>query len=295
MTARDMTRLYAFVSARKWCKFLHIWGKFLTKLHRKPGEIGRNPLEKIKNPASGENSLKLQISVPHRGRSCPDISCAVLFAFTPSLLLMCVAPSLHKQITITQAALARRSQVLPRASSTLKQCWHEVATSRACACMCILLTQADAVTHLLAKRDKGCQTKVPGQQEAPKYVGTARSLLLKGSRGLQMLTCRYFKGGNWEQFRQPAPPSSKQCPKQMPYHEGPYGTKILCTSAKQMDFHKLLWPTNPDFYGMRFPTFMSHEPIYWGWGLSPLCMSTTMSGNRTRSSKRTMVLWDEKI
>ena len=52
MTARDATGFYAFFST---CKFVQIFstfcGDFLTKLHRKPGERGNNPLEKNeKNP-----------------------------------------------------------------------------------------------------------------------------------------------------------------------------------------------------------------------------------------------------
>ena len=36
MTARDVTGFCALFSGRKWGNFLHIWGDFLTKLHRKP-------------------------------------------------------------------------------------------------------------------------------------------------------------------------------------------------------------------------------------------------------------------
>ena len=30
---------------------------------------------------------------------------------------------------------------------------------------------------------------------------------------------------------------------------------------KQKDFHRLLWHTNPDLYGLRAPTSMSYDPI----------------------------------
>ena len=50
MTATDVTGFYAFFSARKSAIFSTFWGHFL-KLHSKPGEKGKNPLEKIqRNP-----------------------------------------------------------------------------------------------------------------------------------------------------------------------------------------------------------------------------------------------------
>ena len=50
MTATDVTGFYALFSARKSGNFLYILGLFL-KLHSKPREKGKNPLEKIqKNP-----------------------------------------------------------------------------------------------------------------------------------------------------------------------------------------------------------------------------------------------------
>ena len=63
MTARDVTGFCAFVSARKSGNFLHIWGDFLSKLHRKLEKKGKNPLEKVpKNPV--ERRPEMQISVP---------------------------------------------------------------------------------------------------------------------------------------------------------------------------------------------------------------------------------------
>ena len=47
MTAKDVTGFYAVFSARKSGNFLHILGHFFTELYRKPGEKGKNPLEKI--------------------------------------------------------------------------------------------------------------------------------------------------------------------------------------------------------------------------------------------------------
>ena len=47
MTVRDVTGFCAFFFARKSGNFLHIFGRFPTKLYRKPGEKGNNPLEKI--------------------------------------------------------------------------------------------------------------------------------------------------------------------------------------------------------------------------------------------------------
>ena len=68
-----------FLSARRSDKFLHIFGgDFLTKVHRKPGERGKIPLEKIQN-LSEDGAPKLQISVPCRGRTCPELTMQDLF------------------------------------------------------------------------------------------------------------------------------------------------------------------------------------------------------------------------
>ena len=47
---------------------------FLPKLHSKPGEKGKTSTGKRSKKSSGENAPKLQISVPCRGRTCPDHS-----------------------------------------------------------------------------------------------------------------------------------------------------------------------------------------------------------------------------
>ena len=66
MTARDVTRVCAFFSARKSGIFLHILGRFLTKLHSKPGEREKIHWRKFKK-SSGDSAPKLQISVPCLG------------------------------------------------------------------------------------------------------------------------------------------------------------------------------------------------------------------------------------
>ena len=71
MRARDVTGLYAFFSARHWAIFSTFWVVFLLAHTENPGEIGNTPLEKIQK-SSGEGTPKLQISVPSRGRTCPD-------------------------------------------------------------------------------------------------------------------------------------------------------------------------------------------------------------------------------
>ena len=57
MTATDVTGFCAFVLRPEIGQFSpHFWGDFLSKLHRNPGE----------------SAPKLQISVPCRGRMCPE-------------------------------------------------------------------------------------------------------------------------------------------------------------------------------------------------------------------------------
>ena len=69
-TWQDSTFL---VSTRKSGNFFHILGRcpFNLKLHRKPGEKGQESTGK-KKKSNGDGALKLQISVPCRGRTRPD-------------------------------------------------------------------------------------------------------------------------------------------------------------------------------------------------------------------------------
>ena len=48
-------------------------GDFLTKLHRKPGERGEKSTGESAEKHSGDGAPKLQISVPCRGRTRPDL------------------------------------------------------------------------------------------------------------------------------------------------------------------------------------------------------------------------------
>ena len=65
-------RILRFFSTRELGNFLHILGRFLTNLHRKPGErLAKHPLGKI--IPSGDGAPNLQISVPCRGRTRPDM------------------------------------------------------------------------------------------------------------------------------------------------------------------------------------------------------------------------------
>ena len=45
VTARDMTGFYTYLRPESGANFSTLWGDFLTNLHRKPGEKGKNPLE----------------------------------------------------------------------------------------------------------------------------------------------------------------------------------------------------------------------------------------------------------
>ena len=45
VTARRTTEFYAFFSAARSGNFLHIWGDFLTKLHRQPGEKRKEKIQ----------------------------------------------------------------------------------------------------------------------------------------------------------------------------------------------------------------------------------------------------------
>ena len=62
----------------------------------------------------------------------------------------------------------------------------------------------------------------------------------------------------WKQFRQHPHVSKKVWPPNMPYNEGSYGIKIPCLSEESKDFHRLLWHTNPNLYGIRTLTFMAY-------------------------------------
>ena len=72
MTATDMTAFYAFSLPRNG-QFSPRSGAISFRItHLKPGETGKNPPEKIQKKSSGDSAPKLQISVPCRGRTCPD-------------------------------------------------------------------------------------------------------------------------------------------------------------------------------------------------------------------------------
>ena len=64
MTATDVTGFDAIFSTGFFATFSRFWGARLTKLHREPGEKAKNPVETA--------PPKLQISVPCRGRTCPE-------------------------------------------------------------------------------------------------------------------------------------------------------------------------------------------------------------------------------
>ena len=72
MTATDVTGFCASFSAWKSGSFLHIWGNFQTDLHRKPCREMIKSTGDYSINSSGEVSPKLQISVPCRGRACPE-------------------------------------------------------------------------------------------------------------------------------------------------------------------------------------------------------------------------------
>ena len=75
MIATTVTGFCTFSSAWKSGNFLHILGPFhykYTKLHSKPGEKGKQSNGENSKKSSAETSPKLQISVPCRGRTCPD-------------------------------------------------------------------------------------------------------------------------------------------------------------------------------------------------------------------------------
>ena len=69
MTATDVTGFDAVFSTGFFATFSRFWGARLTKLHREPGEKAKNPVESLQ---WRRRPPKLQISVPCRGRTCPD-------------------------------------------------------------------------------------------------------------------------------------------------------------------------------------------------------------------------------
>ena len=70
MTATDVTGFDAIFSTGFFATFSRFWGARLTKLHINTGEKAR----KIQwRASSGDGAPKLQISVPCRGRTCPDV------------------------------------------------------------------------------------------------------------------------------------------------------------------------------------------------------------------------------
>ena len=68
MTATDVTGFDAIFSTGFFATFSRFWGARLTKLHREPGEKAKIQWR----ASSGDGAPKLQISVPCRGRTCPD-------------------------------------------------------------------------------------------------------------------------------------------------------------------------------------------------------------------------------
>ena len=70
MTAREVTGLYAFFSSRKSGNFLYILGRFPYSTTQKNLEKKEKIHWRKFNKCSG--GPKLQISVPCRGRTCPD-------------------------------------------------------------------------------------------------------------------------------------------------------------------------------------------------------------------------------
>ena len=74
MTATAVTGLCTFMIISppgSRAIFSTFWGNFLVNLHIKSGEKGKIHGRQFKK-SSGEVSLKLQIFVPCRGRTCPD-------------------------------------------------------------------------------------------------------------------------------------------------------------------------------------------------------------------------------
>ena len=62
------------ITIARFCpsKFSTFWGDFLTKLHSKHGEKGIKSTGENSKKSSADGTPKLQISVPCRGRTCPD-------------------------------------------------------------------------------------------------------------------------------------------------------------------------------------------------------------------------------
>ena len=69
MTATDVTGFDAIFSTGFFATFSRFWGARLTKLHRRTWR----KKQKIQwRASSGDGAPKLQISVPCRGRTCPE-------------------------------------------------------------------------------------------------------------------------------------------------------------------------------------------------------------------------------
>ena len=71
----------------------------------------------------------------------------------------------------------------------------------------------------------------------------------------------------------------KDVPLKYAIRKGSHGVKfavnIPCPSAKERDFHRLLWHTNPDFHDIRTPILMPYDPISLGMGV---VFNTLISG-----------------
>ena len=80
MTATDVTGFDAIFSTGFFATFSRCRGARLTKLHINTGEKMQKKIQW--RASSGDGAPKLQISVPCRGRTCPDkrLNC-LLYAF----------------------------------------------------------------------------------------------------------------------------------------------------------------------------------------------------------------------
>ena len=73
MTTRDVTGFCACSSPGNRAIFSIFCGYFLTKKNAENLEKKeKNPLEKTQKKTSGDGAPKLQLSVPCRGRTCPE-------------------------------------------------------------------------------------------------------------------------------------------------------------------------------------------------------------------------------
>ena len=74
VTATDVTGFYAFFSARKWGNFLHVFGPFPCWITQQTWRKGKTSSGESSKKSSGDGAPTLQISVPCRGRTCPEYS-----------------------------------------------------------------------------------------------------------------------------------------------------------------------------------------------------------------------------